>query len=1517
MSDISSPLLLSPAEARLIDQACDRFEAVWKAGARPHPEEYLGAAPGPARSALVRQLLLLDWDYRRRAGDDPRTDDYLARFPGDGAVIESVGRELAESLAIKRVGANADVSPLSDQTLPPRPTEPTREWEPPALPGYELLGELGRGGMGVVYKARQTSLGRTVALKMILAGQLVGQTEVRRFQAEAEAVAYLQHANVVQLFDSGTHNGLPYFTLEFVAGGSLADKLREQPLKAEEAARMVQAVARGVQHAHDKGIIHRDLKPANVLLAPDGTPKVTDFGLARRVETGSGLTATGAVMGTPSYMAPEQAGGDTRKVGPACDVYALGAILYECLTGRPPFRAATPLDTLLQVVNDEPAPVRQLQPSTPRDLETICLKCLHKEPARRYPSAQALADELERFRNGEPIRARPVGTIGRAWRWCKRKPVVASLSAALALVLLAVVILAPPTVVIQAQLRHKAELAQQTADREKNRAVARLYATTISLSYQEWQASNVLRAEELLDQTPAEFRDWEWNYLKGLCHTELHTLRGHAGLVWRVGYTRAGDRLISTATDGRAVVWDPATGQPLKTQLLKGIGLAVGPDGWVATTVLVGGIDGPNAASPGVRVENVLADAPALTLPGHPEGPTCAAFSPDGTLLATGGQDHRVRLWDRKTGAETRRFDEPDGVTAGLAFSPDGKTVGWKTTKGWLAVHDVATGEQRYRIRDDLGGLSMVSRLAFSPDGRRLASAGYDSEVRLRDAATGRLLATLRGHVSVAYSVAFNADGSRLASASWDKTVRVWDVEEGFELFTLRGHTSSLIDMAFSPDGRTLASAAGDHTVKIWDARPAGPKEQRRAVNLEVTTLAGHTAAVFGVSFNPDGSRLATASSDGTVKVFDAATGRESLGLRGPDRPVGAVAWSPNGKWIASATGSILALGWAGEIQIRNAATGEVRHTLSGHTVPISAVRFSPDGTRLVSAGGSVRFSDKGEVILWDVETGREQRRLARSPVSYLAVAFSPDGQWLATGGFGGQVHLWNAETGQPLGRVFGEKGPLFRGVAFSPDGSLLAAASSDTSVRVWDVATGQERWKLRGHSEQVFSVTFSPNGRRLVSAGHDATARVWDVETGEELLTLRGHHHEVYEACFSPDGRLLATCSFDGTVHVRDGRFETPLRTDDWPVIFSDDFERKELGERWAPGGCSIERGVLKGVLQPSAQVPGFSYAGAMPRDLPMPSSAEVRFDCWTPHALNLEVNFHNYTRKLGLCSMFAGIGNPAFNRGEKGAMITVQTAGSYHQTAVNSAFALQPNQRYRFRVLREPRRLTLFADDKQVLTARVPNLDVPYLHLQGSFGRAGDVIYIDNVEVHAPETTGAERRALGLVEALFAEKGVKEDVIRHLEQAAELDVAVRQAALDVAGRQVEDLQALNNASFVFARRRDATAAEYRLALRLAEAAHRLVRDDANVLNTLALAQYRAGRYAEALATLTRCAELRKDDPLDLAFLAMIRSRLDQQDEARTLLKRLREVLKEAGAVRNAEVQGFLGEAEELINGP
>jgi serine/threonine protein kinase len=408
---------------RLVEELRADQARRWRSGRRLGAEAYLGAFPALAASA--EDALVLVWGealLRFELGEAPRPEEYRARFPQHADAL-ALQFELQGQLA---AGPDAPTLARPSAYVADSPSASATQARP-EVPGYDILGELGRGGMGVVYRARQQDLDRLVALKMILAGAYAGSAERERFRAEALAVARLQHPNVVQVFAVGEHAGRPFLALELVQGGSLAGRLRGGPLPPRQAAALAERLARAVQAAHEAGVIHRDLKPANILLTADGQPKVTDFGLAKRLDEQTAATPTGAILGTPAYMAPEQAGGQRGKVGPAADVWALGAILYELLTGRPPFQAATPLDTVLRVLNDNPVPPRQIQSQTPRELETICLKCLGKEPRQRYGSARDLADDLRRFLDSQPIQARPARTWERARKWALRRPALAAL----------------------------------------------------------------------------------------------------------------------------------------------------------------------------------------------------------------------------------------------------------------------------------------------------------------------------------------------------------------------------------------------------------------------------------------------------------------------------------------------------------------------------------------------------------------------------------------------------------------------------------------------------------------------------------------------------------------------------------------------------------------------------------------------------------------------------------------------------------------------------------------------------------------------------------------------------------------------------------------------------------------------------------------------------------------------------------------------------------------------------------
>ena len=559
---------------RRIDAVCRRFEADWRAGNGPAIGDYLGEVPEQGRPALEAELIALERELRQADKTIARSDHGPI---AEAATIAPASPPTAPipGLAAASVHEEATVAPGDPATVDLGSAEPTQAGASPSariryFGDYEIIRELARGGMGVVFLARQVSLNRPVALKMILAGQLADETDVRRFYTEAEAAANLDHPGIVPIYEVGQHEGQHYFSMGFVEGQSLSQRLADGPLPPREAAELMVKVAEAIEYAHRRGVIHRDLKPANILLDRNGNPRVTDFGLAKKLEGDSGLTGSGQIMGTPSYMPPEQAGGNRGEVGPAADVYALGATLYALVTGRPPFQAATAMDTVLMVVSRGAGAAAAAQRDDPARPGDDRLKCLEKEPARRYDSAAALAEDLQRFLDGEPIVARPVGPVERAWRWCRRNPVVAGLAGAVVISLITGTVVATlfairadrnaatarANLALANQETGRANEAAKNARQEKQLSDRRLYVAEMNLARQAWERSDLDAFQEhLLAQVPerpgtADLRGFEWYYMDRLRELDLHTLHGHTRGVVGVAFSPDG-RLIASGGAGR------------------------------------------------------------------------------------------------------------------------------------------------------------------------------------------------------------------------------------------------------------------------------------------------------------------------------------------------------------------------------------------------------------------------------------------------------------------------------------------------------------------------------------------------------------------------------------------------------------------------------------------------------------------------------------------------------------------------------------------------------------------------------------------------------------------------------------------------------------------------------------------------------------------------------------------------------------------------------------------------------
>jgi len=951
---------------------------------------------------------------------------------------------------------------------------------------YELLEEIARGGMGIIYRARQKSLGRIVAVKMLLYGDQSGKEQAQRFRAEAAAAASLQHPNIVAIHEVNAHEGQPFFVMDFIEGQSLSQLAAGQPLPAARAARYLKIVAEAIHYAHERGILHRDLKPANVLIDPFDQPRVTDFGLAKTLHRDSELTLSGQVLGSPNYMPPEQAAGKRGLVGRRSDVYSLGAILYHLLTGRPPLVGETLTDTLQEVVNQEPVSPRLLNPSVPRDLETLCLKCLEKEPARRYQTAQALAEDLDRFLRSEPILARRLGPTARLWRWCRRKPALAGLILALHLVLA----LGLTGVLWQWRRATVSEsLSRQS-----------LYAADMNLAQQALEIGNLGRARDLLEahwpkRGESDLRGFEWRYLWNSCQGDnFYTFVGHSNVVSCVAYSPDGTTLASGSQDASVKLWDVAT-----RRLVATLPAHAGHVTWLAFSN-----DGRTLATAdedGLKLWNSKTHQHVFTL--KERMVARFAFSPVGTLIAI-GYGHSiygdviggsVKLWDYTTHQVVKTFSEPGPR---LALSPDGNMLATRSGNNSVKLWNVETGREMAK----LDGAGEVSCLSFSSDGRTLAAGNLAGEVQLWKVTTGERL-VLKGHTGWVWGLAFSPDGRRLATGSTDQTVRLWNVSTGKEESKLLGHGSEVWAVAFAPDGQTLATGGKDEMVMLWSTAPKRAEFVLTNVN-------------FLPSFSPDNKLLATAKFGGPVTVWDVA-GRQPV-------------WVLNSEELAQflAEGvTLVTLSTNRILRFWDVATQTVRRTLvlPGITGSIQRLYFALRDHYLAAT------DDDGFVMLFDATTGGLIRKFKGHVRDNHALTFSKNARLLATvEGDRRTVKLWDAATQKLLAAVSVHKDSV-EGLAFSPDGSLLASASYDGTVGFLRVATGKAEASLTSIKEGCSGVAFSPDGRTLAVACEDGTVRLWNLSTRREVTVLKHGKFPVLYVVFSFDGQTLVSVCENGTM--------------------------------------------------------------------------------------------------------------------------------------------------------------------------------------------------------------------------------------------------------------------------------------------------------------------------------------------------------------------------------------------------
>ena len=1043
---------------------------------------------------------------------------------------------------------------------------------------YRILREIGQGGMSAVYLAVRADdeYEKQVAIKLVWPG-LRGDELIRRFKRERQILADLEHPNIARLLDGGTTDeGWPYLVMEYIDGEPITFFCDQCKLTITERLKLFQTVCAAVEYAHQRRVIHRDLKPSNILVATDGVvkqPKLLDFGIAKLLgpeaaSDASTQTLSALHLMTPDYASPEQVRGE--QITAASDVYSLGVILYELLTGRRPYRVkgflmhelaraicetepelpSRAINRVIEHADGETARVthspeivsrtregsaEKLRRRLRGDLDNITLMALAKDPAQRYPSPAALAADIERHLRGQAVTARGDHLLYRAGKRLRRHKLVA--------VLLVLILVALPVITVwQIRARRESEEAQR---RER-------YAEHIRRAAEAWEMG---RPESVKDELKSalprageeDLRGIEWYYLWQLQPSEQFTLR-HNRPLGGADFTPDGRTVLTADFTHTAVsLWEAATGKLIATltdaepPILEQIFFVEGE-------VLRHKWSGRNFKVSDALSGAQLADCsdPAanfIELDGWPFGkrlmsvsdgavklwhwPDCRSRllvklppapyddwqrSPDGRrlLVFRGAQ---MTLWDLTSGRLITDFTE-EAPYSGRDISADGRMLFTLAGDRIVRLFDAENGRQVAIVREPRG----IVFAFFSRDHRKLITIHEDGEVKVRDSATGAQLSAWKGHENTVQYAAL-AGENLLATVGADRTLRLWDLDEYRQVFRVPAHAGERLKITASRDGRQLVTTSSDGTAKLW----------RVADLMDEGALNGHTDKVFSVAFSPDGRRLATGSGDRTIKLWDAQTRQLIKTFTGHEGNVLCVAFSPDGQRLVSS-------GQDGTARVWDAETGQSLLTLR-HPTQVHFVAVSPDG-KLLATG-----CDDGNVRLWDAATGSELATLTGHRSEVWALGFSPDGRLLASGSTDRSVKLWDVTTRSEKATLVGHSNPVWSTV-FSPDGRFLATGSGDRTVRLWDAQTHRLIRTFIGHTDEIFEVAFSPDGKRLATASNDSTIKIWDTATGQQLLTLKDHIDQVWSVAFSPDGRTLASGSWDKTARLWRTATEEEVKT-------------------------------------------------------------------------------------------------------------------------------------------------------------------------------------------------------------------------------------------------------------------------------------------------------------------------------------------------------------------------------------